>query len=252
DPKRQRRMATGHIPLTRRAKKSLELSLREALRLHHDHIGTGHLLLGLLREGAGLAARIIADTGIDLGELPEEVARLIATPAARPAVPPGWPAGPGGRQAQSPREGICRLPGYRPIACRPQSGTPAGMFGISRDERFAIARRHSAGYGTESRPEGRRTRSVLWPFAKIHRASAAAPTRRHGLPRPRAVRWSRSIRGFAGLVAAGLLAACAAAPATDLARTAPAAGGVPAQTRTYYLAADTVVWDYAPAGRNLI
>jgi len=82
DPKRRRRMATGHIPLTRRAKKSLELSLREALRLHHDHIGTGHLLLGLLREGAGLAARIISDTGIDLGELREEVARLIATPAA--------------------------------------------------------------------------------------------------------------------------------------------------------------------------
>src|SRR5262249_22046274 len=69
-------LPTGHIPFTPRAKKVLELSLREAIRLKHDHIGTGHLLLGLLREGGGLAARIIAEAGIDQADLRAEVTRL--------------------------------------------------------------------------------------------------------------------------------------------------------------------------------
>jgi ATP-dependent Clp protease ATP-binding subunit ClpA len=73
---------SGHIPFTPRAKKVLELSLREAVRLKHDHIGAGHLLLGLLREGGGRATRIIADAGIDLDDLRAEVARLITTQAA--------------------------------------------------------------------------------------------------------------------------------------------------------------------------
>jgi ATP-dependent Clp protease ATP-binding subunit ClpA len=73
---------SGHIPFTKRAKKVLELSLREAVRLKHDHIGSGHLLLGLLREGGGLAARIIADAGIDQNDLRAEVTRLITTQAA--------------------------------------------------------------------------------------------------------------------------------------------------------------------------
>jgi ATP-dependent Clp protease ATP-binding subunit ClpA len=60
----------GGVPrFTGRAKKVLELSLREALRLHHNYIGTEHLLLGLLREGDGLAARVIHDAGIDFDDL---------------------------------------------------------------------------------------------------------------------------------------------------------------------------------------
>ena len=51
----------GHIPFTPRAKKVLELSLREALQLKHNYIGTEHILLGLLREGEGMAAQILAD-----------------------------------------------------------------------------------------------------------------------------------------------------------------------------------------------
>jgi ATP-dependent Clp protease ATP-binding subunit ClpA len=73
---------TGHIPFSKRGKKVLELSVREAVRLKHDHIGAGHLLLGLLREGGGLATRIIADAGIDLDALRAEVTRLITTQAA--------------------------------------------------------------------------------------------------------------------------------------------------------------------------
>lgn len=72
DPRRCRgeRMASWRdIPFCRRAKKALELSLRESQRLKHKHIEDGHILLGLLREGDGLAARIIADAGIDFATL---------------------------------------------------------------------------------------------------------------------------------------------------------------------------------------
>jgi ATP-dependent Clp protease ATP-binding subunit ClpA len=65
--------STGHRPFTPRAKKVLELSLREALALKHRHIADGHLVLGLLREGEGLAMKIIADRGIDAVELRREV-----------------------------------------------------------------------------------------------------------------------------------------------------------------------------------
>src|SRR6266545_4121839 len=56
----------GHIPFSPRAKKVLELSLREALRLKHNYIGTEHILLGLVREGEGLAALVLTKLGVDL------------------------------------------------------------------------------------------------------------------------------------------------------------------------------------------
>jgi ATP-dependent Clp protease ATP-binding subunit ClpA len=72
----------GHIPFSKRAKKVLELSLREALRLGHGYIGEGHLLLGLLREGDGLGVQVLVAAGVDLPVLREEVTRLITTEAA--------------------------------------------------------------------------------------------------------------------------------------------------------------------------
>jgi ATP-dependent Clp protease ATP-binding subunit ClpA len=63
----------GHIPFTPRAKKVLELSLREALALKHGYIGTEHILLGLIREGHGLAAQILTDEGVQLEHLRELV-----------------------------------------------------------------------------------------------------------------------------------------------------------------------------------
>jgi len=66
---RGRRGIGGHIPFTPRAKKVLELSLREALRLEHKSITDSHVLLGLLREGDGLAAKVLADAGIDFADL---------------------------------------------------------------------------------------------------------------------------------------------------------------------------------------
>jgi ATP-dependent Clp protease ATP-binding subunit ClpA len=62
-----------HLPFAARSKKVLELSLREALRLKHRFIGTEHILLGLLREGEGLGARILADAGIVFSDLEERI-----------------------------------------------------------------------------------------------------------------------------------------------------------------------------------
>jgi ATP-dependent Clp protease ATP-binding subunit ClpA len=69
----------GHIPFTRGAKKALELSLREALALGHRHIGTEHLLLGLVREERCSAARILAAHGFDRDRVCSEVLREIAS-----------------------------------------------------------------------------------------------------------------------------------------------------------------------------
>jgi ATP-dependent Clp protease ATP-binding subunit ClpA len=64
---------SGHVPFTPRAKKVLELSLREALQLGHDYIGTGHILLGLIREGDGVAAQVLVRLGADLNQMRQQV-----------------------------------------------------------------------------------------------------------------------------------------------------------------------------------
>jgi ATP-dependent Clp protease ATP-binding subunit ClpC len=76
---------TGHIPFTPRAKKVLELSLREALQLGHNYVGTEHILLGLIREGEGVAAQVLRTLGADLNRVREAVIRLLS----------GYPAGTG-------------------------------------------------------------------------------------------------------------------------------------------------------------
>jgi ATP-dependent Clp protease ATP-binding subunit ClpA len=67
----------GRIPFTPRAKKVLELSLREALQLGHDYIGTEHILLGLLREGDGVAAQVLVSLGADLNVVRERVIEVL-------------------------------------------------------------------------------------------------------------------------------------------------------------------------------
>ena len=68
---------SGHIPFTPRAKKVLELSLREALQLGHNYIGTEHILLGLIREGDGVAAQVLVRLGADLNRVRQQVIRLV-------------------------------------------------------------------------------------------------------------------------------------------------------------------------------
>ncbi len=69
---------SGHIPFTPRAKKVLELSLREALQLGHNYIGTEHILLGLIREGEGVAAQVLVSLGADLNRVRQQVISLVS------------------------------------------------------------------------------------------------------------------------------------------------------------------------------
>lgn len=80
-------VTTGQIPLTPRAKKVLESALREALSLGHNYIGTEHILLGLVREVEGVAARILEDKGVDASRVKEKVAAVpdLARPGAHGA-----------------------------------------------------------------------------------------------------------------------------------------------------------------------
>ncbi|HEX6918732.1 MAG TPA: Clp protease N-terminal domain-containing protein, partial [Actinomycetes bacterium] len=69
---------SGHIPFTPRAKKVLELSLREALQLGHNSLGTEHILLGLIREGEGVAAQVLVKLGADLSRVRQQVIQLLS------------------------------------------------------------------------------------------------------------------------------------------------------------------------------
>jgi ATP-dependent Clp protease ATP-binding subunit ClpC len=72
-----RQAPSGHIPLTPRTKEVLELSLREALQLGHNYIGTEHILLGLLREGEGVAAQVLVKLGADPSRIRQQVIQLL-------------------------------------------------------------------------------------------------------------------------------------------------------------------------------
>src|SRR5215212_5152394 len=71
-------LPSGHIPFTPRAKKVLELSLREALQLGHSYIGTEHIVLGLIREGEGVAAQVLVKLGADLNRVRQQVIQLLS------------------------------------------------------------------------------------------------------------------------------------------------------------------------------
>jgi ATP-dependent Clp protease ATP-binding subunit ClpC len=83
---------SGHIPFTPRAKKVLELSLREALQLGHNYIGTEHILLGLIREGEGVAAQVLVKLGADLNRVRQQVIQLLSGYQGKEAVSQGGPA----------------------------------------------------------------------------------------------------------------------------------------------------------------
>ena len=101
---RRSRQVPGHIPFTPRAKKVLELSLREAIQLGHNSIGTEHILLGLIREGEGVAVQVLTRLGADLNQTRQQVIQLLHEPQAAETVaqysrPFRRPAAPGGLDA---------------------------------------------------------------------------------------------------------------------------------------------------------
>ena len=98
---------SGHIPFTPRAKKVLELSLREALQLGHNYIGTEHILLGLIREGEGVAAQVLVKLGADLSRVRQQVIQLLSGySGGKEPAGAGAPTGASGQQGeQSPGGG---------------------------------------------------------------------------------------------------------------------------------------------------
>ena len=107
---------SGHIPFTPRAKKVLELSLREALQLGHNYIGTEHILLGLIREGEGVAAQVLVKLGADLNRVRQQVLQLLSGYQGR--------GGAGRGQLGRPRGGhAVVVAGARPVRSQPH---PAG------------------------------------------------------------------------------------------------------------------------------
>ncbi|HWB72301.1 MAG TPA: ATP-dependent Clp protease ATP-binding subunit [Egibacteraceae bacterium] len=93
----------GHIPFTPRAKKVLELSLREALQLGHNYIGTEHILLGLIREGEGVAAQVLQKLGADLNRVRQQVIQLLSGYAGGEAGQSPGKAGVSGGPADDPK-----------------------------------------------------------------------------------------------------------------------------------------------------
>ena len=91
-------VTTGQIPFTPRAKKVLELALREALSLGHNYIGTEHILLGLVRENEGVAARILLDFDADAEKIRNEIIRMLSGPGRRQQ---GGGGGGGGEKSKS-------------------------------------------------------------------------------------------------------------------------------------------------------
>src|SRR5512143_277758 len=92
---------SGHIPLTPRAKKVLALSLREALQLGHNYIGTEHILLGLIREGEGVAAQVLVKLGADLSRVRQQVIQLLSGYAGQKEGQSGQSSGGSGEQQPS-------------------------------------------------------------------------------------------------------------------------------------------------------
>ena len=104
-----RHAPSGHIRLTARAKEVLELSLREALQLGHNYIGTEHILLGLIREGEGVAAQVLVKLGADPSRVRQQVIQLL----------PGSQGEESGRRGRAVRDGAGRFACARPV--RPES-----------------------------------------------------------------------------------------------------------------------------------
>jgi ATP-dependent Clp protease ATP-binding subunit ClpC len=96
---------TGHIPFTPRAKKVLELSLRESLQLDHNFIGTEHILLGLIREGEGVGAQVLRELGADLNRVRQTVIQLLSGYTGGVGEGVLTESGQAGRWHPTPREG---------------------------------------------------------------------------------------------------------------------------------------------------
>jgi ATP-dependent Clp protease ATP-binding subunit ClpC len=124
----------GHIPFTPRAKKVLELSLREALQLGHNYIGTEHILLGLIREGEGVAAQVLQSLGADLQKVRQTVMHLLSGPGASEEQQPKGQSGGGGGGREGSSSGSTVLDQFgRNLTQIARDGTLDPVIGRARE-----------------------------------------------------------------------------------------------------------------------
>jgi len=133
---------SGHIPFTPRAKKVLVLSLREPRQMGHDYIGTEHILLGLLREGEGVAAQVLVKLGADLNRVRHQVIGLLH--ARRGEEPAGSAAG--GRERRLPPEIAARLDAIdsRLAAVEQRAGAGPDTLELDQQIEQVLRDRHAA------------------------------------------------------------------------------------------------------------
>jgi ATP-dependent Clp protease ATP-binding subunit ClpC len=104
-------LVSGQIPFTPRARKVLELALREALSLGHNYIGTEHILLALAREGEGVANHVLLDFGVDSEKIRNEVIRMLSGPGGRGSSPTPASGRPARRQPGASAGSVLPEPG---------------------------------------------------------------------------------------------------------------------------------------------
>ncbi len=185
---------SGHIPFTPRAKKVLELSLREALQLGHNYIGTEHILLGLIREGDGVAAQVLVKLGADLNRVRQQVIQLLhgyqgkepasAGTSAESAPSTSLVLDQFGRNLTAGRARGQARPGHRP-----REGNRA------RDAGAVPPHQEQPGAGGRARRRARPRSSRAWP-RRSSRARCPRRSRTSSSTRWTSARWWRA-RGTA-------------------------------------------------------
>ncbi len=167
-------VTSGQIPFTPRAKKVLELALREALSLGHNYIGTEHILLGLVRENEGVAARILLDFDADSEKIRNEVIRMLSGPGGRRQ---GSGSGSGSgrrRRRRAPARARARSP---PSCSTSSAATSPSSPPTASSTRSSVARPRSSGSCRSSRAARRTTRcSSASPASARPPSSRASPS----------------------------------------------------------------------------
>ncbi len=180
---------SGSPPFTPRAKKVLELSLREALQLGHSYIGTEHMLLGLVREGEGVAATVLVSLGADLGRVRQQVIQLMSGNQGKESVGAST-----GRHVGREPFGFA---GARPVRSQPDAagarrqarprhrtreGNRAGHAGplAAHQEQSGVDRRARRGQDGDRRRSGAAHRGQRGPRDSDRKAALHARSRRTG------------------------------------------------------------------------
>ena len=184
-------VTSGQIPFTPRAKKVLELALREALSLGHNYIGTEHILLGLVRENEGVAARILLDFDADSEKIRNEVIRMLSGPGGRRQ-------GSGSSAGLRLRRGQEVLEAARPVRAQPDQarrGRQARSGGRPRDRDRADHADplppHEEQPGADRRARRRQDRRRRGPrLADRHRRGPGAAARTSRSTRSTSRPWS--------------------------------------------------------------